>query len=102
MQSPLKITLIQSLLAWENKKANLEMFSQKISKLKDKTDLIILPEMFSTGFTMNAVAMAEPINGNSVEWMGKMAAMKNCVITGSLIISENGKFYNRLIWMKPD
>jgi predicted amidohydrolase len=102
MKPPLKITLIQSLLAWENKEANLEMFSQKISKLKDKTDLIVLPEMFSTGFTMNAAAMAEPVNGNSVEWMRKMAAMKNCVVTGSLIISENGKFYNRLIWMKPD
>src|SRR6185436_11337399 len=98
MQPPLKITLIQSSLAWENKSANLEMFSKKISKLKDKTDLIVLPEMFSTGFTMNASAMAESINGTGVEWMRQMAAEKKCVITGSLIISENGKFYNRLIW----
>jgi omega-amidase len=102
MQAPLRITLVQSQLSWENKSANLEMFSRKISKLKDKTDLVVLPEMFSTGFTMNASAMAEPVNGDSVEWMRQTAAMNNCVVTGSLIISENKKFYNRLIWMKPD
>jgi len=102
MQSPLKITLIQSSLAWEDKAANLEMFSEKISKLKDTTDLIVLPEMFSTGFTMNASALAEPMDGPSVQWMKQIAAKKKCVITGSLIISENGKFFNRLIWMKPD
>jgi len=90
------------MLVWENKEANLEMFSRKISKLKDATDIIVLPEMFSTGFTMNAPALAEPMNGASVEWMKQIAGKKNCVVTGSLIISENGKFYNRLIWMKPD
>jgi len=102
MQPTLKITLIQSSLAWENKAANLEMFSKKIRKLKDNTDLIVLPEMFSTGFTMNASAMAEPINGNTVDWMRQMSALNNCVVTGSVIISEKKKFYNRLIWMKPD
>ena len=102
MSTSLKITLIQSSLSWESKPANLEMFSRKISKLKDKTDLIVLPEMFSTGFTMNASAMAETISGSGVEWMRKTASEKKCVVTGSLIISENGKFYNRLIWMKPD
>ena len=102
MQTPLKITLIQSILAWENKSQNLEMFGDKISKLKDATDLIVLPEMFSTGFTMNASAMAEPMDGATVDWMRQTAAKKKCVITGSLIISEKEKFYNRLIWMKPD
>jgi len=78
------------------------MFGEKISALKEATDLIVLPEMFSTGFTMNASALAEPVHGESVEWMRHTAAKKKCVVTGSLIISENGNFYNRLIWMKPD
>ena len=78
------------------------MFDRKISGLKEETDLIVLPEMFSTGFTMNASALAETMDGASIAWMRKTAAKKNCAITGSLIISENGNFYNRLIWMKPD
>jgi len=98
----LKITLIQSNLHWENKEKNLEMFSEKIASVKDETDLIILPEMFSTGFTMNAEMMAEEMNGNTVRWMKDHALKKNCIITGSLIIKEDNKFYNRLIWMKPD
>jgi omega-amidase len=102
MHPPLKITLIQSSLTWENKSANLEMFSQKISKLKDSTHIIVLPEMFSTGFTMNAHSLAEPMDGPSVAWMREIAKKNNCVVTGSLVISENEKFYNRLIWMKPD
>jgi predicted amidohydrolase len=102
MHQPLRITLIQSLLSWENKDANLEMFSNKISRLKEETDLILLPEMFSTGFTMNASAFAEPMDGPSVEWMRRISAEKKCAVAGSLIISEKGKFYNRLIWMKPD
>jgi len=98
----LKITFIQSNLHWENIDKNLEMFSQKISSINEKTDLIILPEMFSTGFTMNAKSYAEEMNGKTVEWMRSKAKEKNCVVTGSVIINDGGKFYNRLIWMKPD
>lgn len=82
--------------------ANLSMFDAKIADVKDETDIIILPEMFTTGFTMNANALAETMSGPAVEWMKKKALEKNCVITGSMIISENGAFYNRLIWMNPD
>lgn len=78
------------------------MFDDKIDAVKEGTDIIILPEMFSTGFTMNAKAMAEPMNGPAVEWMKKKAREKNCAITGSMIISENEAFFNRLIWMNPD
>ncbi|CAN5415069.1 amidohydrolase [soil metagenome] len=107
MSDILRLTLLQSTLHWENVEANLQLFSEKISKLKEETDVIILPEMFSTGFTMNAQKLAEPMNGRAVEWMKIKAAEKNCVVTGSLIIrdkSEHGKetFYNRLVWMKPD
>jgi omega-amidase len=98
----LKITLIQSNLYWEDKEKNLSMFSEKISGIREETDLILLPEMFSTGFSMNAASLAEKMNGPSIQWMKKTAVEKNCVIAGSMIIEENGKYFNRLIWMKPD
>jgi len=102
MPEPIKITLIQSILHWENAEANLHMFEGKISALKDETDIIVLPEMFSTGFTMNASALAEPMQGRTMSWMQSMAEKKKCVITGSVIIREGNSFFNRLIWMKPD
>jgi predicted amidohydrolase len=97
----LSVTIIQSILHWEDIDANLKMFSEKISSIQEKTNLIILPEMFSTGFTMNAKKLAEPMNGRTMQWMKEMAKKKNCVITGSIIIEEKKKFYNRLIWMPP-
>jgi omega-amidase len=78
------------------------MFSAKIDSIKEETDLIILPEMFTTGFTMNAKANAEKMDGASVNWMKDQAAKRNCAVTGSLIIEENGKYYNRLIWAEKD
>jgi len=102
MGDTLKVTLIQSALHWEDVEANLRLFTEKISANKDTTDIIVLPEMFTTGFTMNAVVLAEPMNGPAMQWMRTQAVEKNCVVTGSLIIRENGAFYNRLIWMKPD
>jgi predicted amidohydrolase len=62
----------------------------------------VLPEMFSTGFTMNAEKLAEPMEGKTMKWMHKAAAQNKCVITGSIVIKENGKYYNRLIWMRQD
>jgi predicted amidohydrolase len=100
--SDLKITIIQTELHWENISRNLEMFSKKISSIREATDLIILPEMFTTGFTMNAKTCAEELAGKTFDWLRSTAKEKNCVITGSVIIREDEKFYNRLIWMKPD
>lgn len=97
----LKITLIQSTLHWENVDANLKMFSDKIADIREQTDLIVLPEMFSTGFTMNNKVVAETMQGKTVEWMKQKAKEKNCVVTGSLIIEEKKQFYNRLVWMTP-
>jgi len=98
----LKLAIIQSFLHWENKEANLEMFDYKIEETDD-VDLIILPETFNTGFCMKkASTHAESMEGSTMEWMAKKAESKNAVITGSIMISENGKFYNRLIWMRPD
>lgn len=98
----LKITFIQTNLHWENRDENLQLFSQKISSLQEQTDLIVLPEMFSTGFTMNNKALSEKMGGKTFEWMKRMAKEKNCVLTGSIIIEEDGKYFNRLIWMRTD
>jgi omega-amidase len=98
----LRITLIQTALHWENKEKNLEMFSQKINAIAEPTDLIVLPEMFSTGFSMKPQQFAEPINGKTATWMLEMAKKKKCVITGSFIGEENGNYYNRLLWANPD
>src|SRR5476651_1333956 len=95
----LKITLFQGHLFWEKTDKNLQNIALRLSAIREKTDLIILPEMFNTGFTMNAEALGEPMNGKTMQWMVKIAAQYDCVVTGSLIIAENGKYYNRLIWM---
>jgi omega-amidase len=98
----LKITLLQTYLFWENIDKNLQNLGLKLSEIREKTDLIILPEMFNTGFTMNAELLAEKMEGKTMAWMKEKAYRYNAVITGTLIIKENGNFYNRLIWMKPD
>ncbi len=98
----LQISFIQSMLFWENPEENLRMFSAKTEALQDNTDLIILPEMFSTGFSMNPARFAQSMDGPSVSWMRETAGKKKCVLTGSLIISEKGNYYNRLIWAGPD
>jgi len=97
----LKITLIQTKLAWEDKKKNLAMFDEKIDKIEEKTNLIILPEMFSTGFSMNTEKLAEEMESPAISWLLLKSKRKNADIIGSLIIRENGKFFNRLVWVKP-
>ncbi len=98
----LKISLFQGYLFWENIDKNLQNIGLRLGSIREKTDLIILPEMFNTGFTMNAEPLAEPMNGKTMLWMHKIAKQYECVVTGSLIITESGKFYNRLIWMSAD
>lgn len=97
----LKIALIQSDLVWGNPKLNRDNFTDKINAISQKIDLIILPEMFTSGFTMNASSVAETMQGNTVKWMQEIAAKKNTSITGSIIISEDKKYYNRLIFVHP-
>ena len=98
----LKITLIQANLVWESPKSNLANFDNKLDQIENNPDLIVLPEMYNTGFTMNVDKCAESINGESVKWLRQKAKDLNCVIAGSLLIEENGKYFNRLIWMRPD
>lgn len=97
----MKISLIQTHLTWEDHQANRDNFTEKINTI-DATDLILLPEMFATGFTMHPENVAEEPGGASVRWMQQMASAKDCAITGSLVIKENGKYYNRLYFVYPD
>jgi predicted amidohydrolase len=99
---PLTITTIQTNLVWENKVANLQALEKKINELEEKTEIVVLPEMFSTGFSMQPQLFAETMDGETVQWMKEITAKNKIILTGSLIIEEEGKFYNRLIWMLPN
>jgi len=101
MQDELKIALIQSDLVWENPEQNRVNFTKKIVVLSEHVDVIVLPEMFTTGFTMNAQAVAETMEGTTVSWMKDLASKKNAAIVGSIVILENNKFYNRLLFVEP-
>ncbi len=98
----LRVTLIQSQIHWEKKPANLQTFGQKLVPLAGQTDLVVLPEMFTTGFSMNAPALAETMQGPTVQWLAEQAAALGAVVTGSFIAEDKGRFFNRLVWMQPD
>lgn len=100
--APLTITTVQTNLAWENKAANLQVLEKKINDLEEKTEIIVLPEMFSTGFSMKPQLLAETMEGETVQWMKDVAANNKIILTGSLIIKENDHYYNRLVWMLPN
>ncbi len=97
----MKIALIQSSLSWETPKANRNYFEEKINAITEKIDLIVLPEMFSTGFTMNPSVVAETMEGETVLWLQSLAKAKKAAITGSIVIKENDNFYNRLVFVFP-
>ena len=97
----LVIAVIQTNLIWQHPEINRQVFEKKINALTTKTDLVILPEMFTTGFTMNAQDLAEKMTGKTVSWMQRIAVEKQMAITGSIIISEDTNFYNRLLFVHP-
>ncbi len=98
----LKITIIQSDLHWEDIGANLAMFEEKIWQIGQQTDVIVLPEMFTTGFTMKANKLAEMMNMRTFKWMKQMADQTGALILGSFIANVHDRFYNRLLWMEPE
>ena len=100
--STLSVTIIQTNLHWEDKAANLKMLEEKINSIKEKTEMVVLPEMFTTGFSMKPKLLAETMEGETVQWMKKVAANKKIILTGSVIIEEAGNYFNRLIWMLPN
>lgn len=100
--NPLSISLIQAPLVWENKEANLRFFEEKISALQGKTQVVFLPEMFSTGFSMRPAELAEEMSGTSVAWMKNIATTHRVILCGSLIIKEQDNYFNRLLWVLPN
>src|SRR5687767_2153740 len=97
----MKISFIQTTLFWEDRARNLAHFDELLAKLTETTDVIVLPEMFTTGFSMFPEKVAEPAGGPAVDWMKKMAAAKKAVVTGSVAVKDEGKYYNRLYWVEP-
>lgn len=102
MNSTLTFTLIQSDLHWEDRPANLKMFEEKLSRIEGKKEIVVLPEMFNTGFSMSPATLYEEMDGPTVQWMKDMAAKHKIILTGSVIIREKDRYFNRLIWMQPN
>lgn len=102
MAERLKAALLQADLHWEERDLNIQKFEEQMKGVSMEVDLIVLPEMFTTGFSMNAANLAEPAQGKTFEWMQKIAAEKDAAVTGSLITSEKGHYYNRLYFVYPD
>ena len=98
----LNVAAIQTSLHWEDKEANIHMLGEKIRAYNEPADVFVLPEMFTTGFSMNAEKFAEPMEGPTHQWMREMAKLKNAAVAGSIIVKDNGKCYNRLLWVNPD
>ncbi len=97
----MKISLIQTNIIWENPTENRRLLQQKINAISQYIDLIVLPEMFTSGFTMNPENVAETMQGETISWLQNLAKAKNTAITGSLVIKENENFYNRLVFVFP-
>ena len=98
----LRVTVIQSNLFWEDVDQNLNQFQTQINLISLQTDVIVLPEMFTTGFTMNPEVYAENHEGKGLSWMKKNAIEKSAAIVGSLSVKENEHYCNRLYWVFPD
>lgn len=99
MQNQLKITLIQTDTVWKDIVTNLQNIEDKIASIEEGTDLIVLPEMFSTGFVMQPNSIAETMEGSAIQWMKKTASHYKTALAGSLIIEENGLYFNRFIFV---
>ncbi|MFD1062897.1 amidohydrolase [Winogradskyella litorisediminis] len=102
MTDKLKVALVQTELVWENPTINREQLQKQINSISEHVDLIVLPEMFTSGFTMNASNVAETMDGETITWLNELAEKKDVAIVGSLVISENNNYYNRLVFIHPN
>ncbi len=98
----MNIALIQPDTIWEDVEANLRAFERLLKHIQDPVDVILLPELFTTGFTMRTRDLCEPMKGRTGEWLAEKAADMECSLAGSIIIEERGKYYNRLLWVRSD
>ncbi|NQX76429.1 amidohydrolase [Gilvibacter sp.] len=101
-KSQLNVGILQQDLVWEDQQANRDQFEAVLNDIASKCDLVVLPEMFTTGFSMNAADLWEPVDGPTTQWMQQMAAKYNSAITGSIIIKQDDHYYNRLLFVYPD
>ncbi len=99
---PLNVCLLQTATHWHQPQANRDMFEELFARVPPRADLVVLPEMFSTGFSMASGEIAEPMDGATVTWLRQQAAVLGKVVCGSVVISEGGEYFNRFIWMPPD
>ncbi|HUW06293.1 MAG TPA: amidohydrolase [Williamwhitmania sp.] len=97
----LKVAAIQADILWENLQGNLEKYSRMLDTLSPDTDLVVLPEMFTTGFSMDPERLAEGMDGSTVAWFKQQAKQRGIALTGSFIAQENGRYYNRLVFVEP-
>ena len=102
MKNELTLALVQTDNHWENVEDNLSMLTNKIYGIGEDIDVLLLPELFTTGFTMTGENLGEPMHGKTVGWMKDWARRKDCLVAGSVLIKENGKLYNRFIAAFPD
>lgn len=102
MNTPLNVALLQFDIAWEQPEKNKIKIEKKLASLSEPVDVLILPEMFTTGFSMNASRMSESMSGVTVSWLRKLSKTYDIAIIGSIIIAEEGKYFNRLVWVQPD
>ena len=100
MKGVLKVSLVQTSTCWENAKANMASLNSKLEQLEKDTDLVLLPEMFSTGFSVGKEGIAEKMDGQTVNWMLEKASEKNCLLMGSVLIEENKNYFNPMAWCK--
>lgn len=103
--SALHVTLLQSQLHWEDKSANLRMWEEKIGTIGTRTEVVVLPEMFTTGFSMQPERLAETMDGETVQWMQRVSRERQVILTGSFICQPDPAtpdYYNRLVWMLPN
>ena len=97
----MKVALFQTKLAWEHPETNRKFIEEYFLNEENDFDLFVLPEMFTSGFTMHPEVIAETMSGETILWLKQLAKQKNCAITGSLVIQENGNFYNRMVFVHP-
>jgi omega-amidase len=102
MNKHLNIAILQLDIAWEQPEKNRSKIEKKLNGFSSLIDILVLPEMFTTGFTMNSSKMSENMNGTTISWMKNISKKYNTAIVGSIIVSEKSKYFNRLIWVQPN
>ncbi len=98
----IKLALVQADLLWQNTQGNLNKFDEFLQNLEDNTDIVILPEMFATAFTMQVEKLEKPVGKSALAWLKNKAKELDKILVGSLLFEENSRYFNRMFWVRPD